>query len=177
MNGISERFRIVVGSLAGAVVVHAALVACGSGRNAMDNDAHAEPLDSGSASSGDGGTNSTCGCTVGGPITVGGTVKTVSADTDPGRLVRLSVFGVDPVTFPAKGTRIADGPLVITDLLSAAGRADLRIATDPDCQSMNDDWGVDELRPLVGTRIFLAQGETLCAANKSLVHLTGFRPY
>jgi hypothetical protein len=116
------RYKIVIGSLVGAVAIHASFLACGGNGGTGGHGSDAGPLDAmfdaisqwidGStkdamaAPDGGGDDGGSCGCTV----TMAGPVQSTPASENPSQLKRGSL-----VAQPT-GTIIASGPFVLTDL-------------------------------------------------------------
>lgn len=95
-----DSYKVIVGSLAGAAAIHAALAACGGIGNMMGDGAKDARADNDSGGS--------CGCT-------NGPVQTVPASENPAQLRR----GISPNSdgegpFVA-GAIVVEGPFVLTD--------------------------------------------------------------
>jgi hypothetical protein len=116
---MQSKYKVIVGSLAGAVAIHMGFVACGHAAhtNGQPGDAGAEvgifdALVDQIASMMDGTTKDAkadtdggaCGCNVSGPI------QSVPASENPAQLVRGSLASVT-----AAGSLVATGPFVLTD--------------------------------------------------------------
>jgi hypothetical protein len=184
MRIISTRLHLAIGSLAGAAIIHAVLSACGTEAGNQDKAAHAEPTDGGLSSTDGAPITGTCACAVSGPIAINGTVHTIGADTDPQQLVRVTVDASS-----GNGTRIVDGPFVITDIIAISGAVYIQVSNKPDCSAAQDIATVSAggestngqlvfaAERVMGAHIPLAQGETLCVPGTGRITVAGFRPY
>jgi hypothetical protein len=200
---MSEGFKY----LGGGVVVYAIVAACGhtSGGSPSPDasvggnpggggvfDAMTDPIADAHASAGAGGVTGTCGsCTVQGPISLSGPVKTLTADTDPQQAVG-GTFTLDLVPQP-----IASGPFYLTDVrlptsstnnltddvLYAVSGTDctasnrvLRLMTEPGAYG-----SLNAYLAIHGAHYFIAAGQTLCAGPVSglvpYITWAGFHPY
>lgn len=109
-------------------------------------------------------------------VTPGGLVRTITADTDMARLQSGIVeLGQDPV-------KLADGPIVVTDLVSGDA-LDYWVAANGACNpraGATFESGADMVA--VGIRFAIRRGQSLCVGSNGFpgrggVLWTGFTPY
>jgi hypothetical protein len=104
------------------------------------------------------------------PVTIAGTVKTISADTDFNQLSTVqSNFGL-----------LATGPFVITDVIVNGGNpSHVDIGPGPNCPqpfSLNT-LSLILTTSISGARIVVPSGQVACTSSFSETTISGFRPY
>jgi hypothetical protein len=177
-----KRISWVLGGFAAGVV---AVISCGAGPGGSSAGDPGTAGNGGAAGNSAGGACTTC--------TVTGPIQALTADTD---LAQLSGGPLKCEELQPKGTKLVDGPFVVTDVVADESGA-LRLYTVPQGSSCDDygslfvevgqTYGNSILtlgnRPTVsGARLFLAKGETLCASlgcsgGSQELRWSGFRPY
>jgi len=127
--------KVVLGSLAGALGIHAAFVACGAGANARGTSTDGGVLDALADVLGsvfDGATKEASAATDGGTCGCGqGPMQTTTAETDPNQLVR----GANTGTAQQTPVKVADGPFVLTDASGTVGFSLAVFPSAPACPS------------------------------------------
>ncbi len=119
----------------------------------------------------------TCGtCSVSGPVTVQGSVLT--ADTDAAQL-RSGTASANP----SLGSRVFDGPFVLTDALGTTGSVILFIQPAGDCSFSSSSTPIARFSQnshITGAKFLVAAGRSLCSlgvSNNEDFSWSGFVPY
>jgi hypothetical protein len=173
---MQTKYRVLAGSLVGAVAIHAAFIACGGGGGTAGGpapdgglfDALLDVL----ATAMDGETkDAKANGDSGGPAPAA--TRTITADTDQAQLRRFDIPAMNGPSWP--GVTIIDGPFVVTSASTGATTLNAwAVAKGSPCGTYTLD--VSDLpgrRILVGpttvfpapTHVFVGPTETLCAVN------------
>jgi hypothetical protein len=168
----------LLAGLVGGASVFAFILSCGE--------------DVGSPVHADGGGD--CQCTVSGPVAVTGEVavagvaKVKTADTDASRIVGGAVRIVSDVG----GEKLADGPLILTDLANLDTSVSQALVYIDGSEPLDCNEGLPNVIAVAvhtethtadthGARLLVPAGSVLCASKASVVAPTiswsGFRPY